>query len=235
MLSRRNRIQEKKTTRKGLYLILASLALLAIFAIFGVQLIVKSSSFVRQFNKPTQVSNQDKTPPGTPQIDPFPPQYTKDNPITLNGKAEANSIAQIFVNDQKIKEVNVSDSSHFTFNVNLQLGSNKLYIITTDQSGNVSPQSSTYEIVYDNNPPILDISKPQQGASYYPPEQTISIEGKTEKDAQVTINDRMAIVNNDGSFSQRLKLNIGENEIKIISQDKAGNITERPIKVTYTQ
>lgn len=235
MLSRRSRIQEKKATKKGLYLFLASIALLGILAIFGVQILVQSTNFVSKFKSPSAVLTGDNTPPGVPQAEPTPPQVTRDNPITINGRSEPDSIVTVYLNNEKINQVEVGSSSKFSFSLNLKDGENRVYLTASDKAGNTSPSSTNYLITYDNTPPTLDVSKPQEGATYYSPEQTISIEGTTEKDASVTINDRLVIINNDGSFSQKYKLNEGENILNIAATDKAGNQTTKTIKVTYSQ
>ena len=59
------------------------------------------------------------------------------------------------------------------------------------------------------------------------------IKGKTEKEAVVTVNERQVIVGLEGNFEADYFLTEGDNEIIVVAKDKAGNKTEKTIKVKY--
>ena len=65
-------------------------------------------------------------------------------------------------------------------------------------------------------------------------ENEIMVKGKTEEKATVTVNERFVVVGSEGNFEYSLTLSEGENKILIVAIDKAGNKTEKELKVTYT-
>ncbi|HOW03182.1 MAG: hypothetical protein KBH94_02185 [Caldisericia bacterium] len=71
----------------------------------------------------------------------------------------------------------------------------------------------------DVTPPILEIEE-IPAVSY---EEKLTIKGKTEPGAVLTINEKEVPVNEDGSFSVEIVLTMGENKIEIIAKDAAGN------------
>lgn len=233
MISRRVRVQEKKNTQKGLWFLLISLVLLGVLVVYGIQLLVRSTNFISGFKPQERSTNNDHTPPGPPQLDPRPDEFTQNQKITLNIKAEANSTVSINLNGQKVKDVPVDDTSKASVDLSLNQGLNQLSLTATDQAGNTGPASATYSVTFDNIPPSLDISKPQDGDTLYPPNQTVSVEGKTEPETQVSVNDHVVIENSDGSFTYKLKLNQGDNTINVVATDKAQNQTTKTLLVKY--
>ena len=65
--------------------------------------------------------------------------------------------------------------------------------------------------------------------------QNISVSGATDPGDSVSVNDRLAIVDKDGNFSYSLDLNSGDNKIKVVSSDPAGNQTTKELTVKYQQ
>lgn len=178
--------------------------------------------------------SQDKTPPAPPQLEEPPPRFSREGKVAFSGRSEADSIVIVIQNDVAIQEIKVGNTSKFTASVSLLEGENSITFLAKDQAGNQSGNSPTYKISFDLTPPELTISKPEDGASFYPPEQTVTFEGKTEKDTQIKINDRLVIVSQDGSFSQKIKLSEGENSFTVVAEDSAENKTEKTLKVSYT-
>ena len=64
--------------------------------------------------------------------------------------------------------------------------------------------------------------------------RTISVSGKTREGAKVTVNGFWSVMQPDGSFSYRLGLQDGENQIRIVAEDEATNRTEKSLKVTFS-
>ena len=60
-----------------------------------------------------------------------------------------------------------------------------------------------------------------------------SVDGMTYDNVTVTINDRMVVIKTDNSFSYTYPLNDGDNILKIVATDAAGNQTTVQRKVTY--
>ena len=117
----------------------------------------------------------------------------------------------------------------------LILNSETEKILFKDNFGNESQKSQEYKITLDNKPPTLEITKPKDGTSFFGSHQRlVSIEGKTENNASVIINDRLIIVNESGAFSYATTLNEDENHFTVKTTDKAGNSTEQSLTVNFT-
>lgn len=90
----------------------------------------------------------DTTPPDAPMINP-PPTIVNTSTITVSGKAEANSIVHIFVNQDNQKDASVSGSCDFTVsNILLEKGNNTITAIAVDEVGNPSVESEPVYVLY---------------------------------------------------------------------------------------
>ena len=56
----------------------------------------------------------------------------------------------------------------------------------------------------------------------------------SKPDSQVIVNNSFVVVEKDGKFVHRYQLSGGNNEIKILASDRAGNTAEKTIKILYT-
>lgn len=234
MYSRRQSIEERENKRKAVGFTLLSIAFIVFMFYFGLPIVARISNFTYDLKKSGEpVENSDQTPPPPPHFDNL-PLYTKDENLEISGYSEAGVAIEIFNNDQK-KEILADSSGRFSTALKLNEGENTLYGYSQDSSGNKSLESETFKIYLDKKKPDLTVSKPKNGEEFIGSKQKqISIEGKTEKYAQIQINDRFVVVNSDGSFNYIYGLNQGENPLTIKSEDQAGNITEISIKVTFT-
>lgn len=61
----------------------------------------------------------------------------------------------------------------------------------------------------------------------------ITLRGKTVAQAEVFVNDKEIIADQDGNFSIALTLDEGENPIIAVANDQEGNAGETEISVTY--
>lgn len=234
MISRHHKIQEKKLTRKAVLLLASSFVLLLLLFFLGIPLLVQFAAFVggvKQSSVP--VAQEDKTPPTPPKLVPL-PEYTKEGRLTLTGRAEAGSTIKVFNGDQKIKEFLVGENANFSVEIPITEGKNDIWTAATDTAGNESISSSHYNVIYRTEPPKLTITKPASGEIFYGSNKTVTIEGETEPDAKVTVNERVAIVGSDRKFSQNISLSEGENKITVTASDLAGNETTHEITVHYT-
>lgn len=238
MISRRYRIQEKRLTRKGVFLILLSIALFVFLMLGGIPLLVQFSALVGNLKSSSApIAQEDKTPPAPPSFDPPLPEYTQSEKITAVGRAEAGSTLKVYKSDVKIKELLIDDSSKFSLEIPIDKGENAIWATATDPAGNESGLSSRFRVVYGKEPPKLNIVKPLDNEAFYGQDKTITIEGSAEGkeniDVRVTVNDRLAIVGSDGIFSVQVTLSEGQNTLTIIAEDSAGNKTEKTLTVSY--
>ncbi len=214
-------------------LFLGAIGLLAILVFLGIPLLSRFAIFVSELKGSSlPIAIEDKTPPAPPYINAL-PKFTKDDKIKVTGRAEAGSTLRLFQNGSQIKEFVIDDTSNFGIEVKLLAGHNVLWATSTDNAGNEN-RSSTWDVLYDLEPPAVEVTAPLDGASFFGDEKTIDVRGKTESEAQVTINDRVAIVNSNGEFSLKLALVEGETTIMVTARDSAENKTEKALKVTYS-
>lgn len=231
--SRKAEIEQKKNFKKAIFFSILTLGISAIFFFFGLPSIIKFAAFLTDIRSTTTpVETSDTTPPPPPRLDSF-PLYTNEKEIKIKGETEPGVNVKILVNGDE--EVVLSDGEgEFNLSIKLKGGENKLSALAYDDSGNESKETKTYTIVFDNNPPELDVEKPENGAEFYgSSERQIVIEGTTEKDASVNINGRLVIVDSDESFTFATTLSEGENNFTIKAQDRAGNTTEKSLTVKF--
>ena len=63
--------------------------------------------------------------------------------------------------------------------------------------------------------------------------ENITISGKTEPNAIVSVNGKTAKANDDGSFSVETELQPGVNEIVVTSKDTTGNEEKQRLNIYY--
>lgn len=233
--SRLESVEEKKNFRNAVFLIFLSIAAVFVLIIFGIPAVGRIASFVSDLRGGTINSQNDKTPPAPPKFD-IVPDYTNKQTIGLSGNAEPQATVKLTFNGTE-QEVLVDKDGNFTFqNLKLKSGDNNFSAITQDPAGNVSQKTVEKKIVFDNEPPTLIIDNPSDGASFNGSEQRqVTIQGTTDSGSAVTINDRIVSVEESGKYQYTLTLNAGENKFIIKSVDQAGNLTEKELKLTFSE
>src|SRR5258708_3888630 len=228
--SRLSEVEEKRSIKSaaifgGLTLLIIILALFMGIPLF--------SKFVSLFSKKT---TNTLNLPATTLLPPsliVLPQYTKDKSIVVKGTAIANSTVKVFFNNSS-DETSADDTGNFALNVSLTPGPNVIFSKTVDAKSNESASSASYTITYLNKVPNLTINVPQNNQTFYgSTQQNISIQGSTDQGDTVTVNDHIAVLDNAGKFNFSFTLQNGDNQLKIISADPAGNKKEIDLKVTF--
>lgn len=212
------------------------LTLIAIIALifFGIPVLGKFTAFISDLGGSGKIiTKNDKTPPAPPQFDTF-NEFTNQTKITLTGRSEPGAIVTITFNNKEEENITNKDNN-FTFNFALNNGENTFLAMATDEAGNKSLNTQTYIITFDNKKPELTVTSPSDGTSFFGPKQRqVTVEGKTEPEAQLLINDRVVSVENDGGFKFTTTLNEGENKFLIKAMDEAGNSTETELTLNFT-
>lgn len=164
--------------------------------------------------------------PLTPSLEPL-PEFTNESEIRVKGKSKPGINIVVLNNSQK-KEVIADAEGKFNVLINLSEDEdNNISAFAVNNFGQQSAETRSYMVVFDNEPPLLEIISPQPGSTYYlETERNQKIQGQTEEDATVKINGRIAIVNNENKFDFSVRLENGENKFTIIALDEAGNETE---------
>lgn len=179
------------------------------------------------------VESEDTTPPAPPRLDSL-PEATNQARIEISGVTESGASVILILNG-KDEEVLANSEGHFSFTFELIDGENYIALQARDEAGNESQKTGTVKVLFDDNPPSLEITRPQEGEAFFGSKQRqIVVEGKTDESASLTINDRFVLVENDGTFAFTTTLGEGENSFNLKAKDKAENLTEKTIKVTFT-
>jgi len=88
-------------------------------------------------------------------------------------------------------------------------------------------------VSYDKTPPSLELTNPTE-ESLTVDSADFDIVGTTDTGSSVSINNRIAPVDNGGGFKLKWQLDMGKNDLEIVSTDLAGNQTKKKISITYS-
>lgn len=231
--SRRATVEETKNKRKGILYIFLTISVVVLLVFLGIPLIIRMAAFLGEFNKTNSpIEKSDVTPPAPPSFLNV-EEYTNKKTIDIKGTSEPGATISIELNG--IEDQTIADrNGDFSLTVKLLDGVNDLSAKAIDENGNESAVTQNFQITYDNVPPEIDFLAPNDGAQFYgSKEQKVLIEGKTEVDASLRINDRFVAVNPDGTFRYDVTLNEGDNNFVAVATDNAGNRSEEGITLHY--
>lgn len=175
-----------------------------------------------------KLGTKDTIPPSTPRLDSL-PEAVRSAAMTVKGTAESSATVTLFIDEKKMASVVVDRDGHFEGDLELQNGLNTITAVATDPAGNSSRPSQAVAVLLKTTPPQLRLTEEIPGQT---DRSLLTVKGKTEAGASVTINDRAVILADDNSFETDVSLKEGENTIKIVATDRAGNT--RQISRTVT-
>jgi len=207
--------------------------------IFGTKLLVGFSLLLEKFQgngeSSASTSQQSDTYIAPPTLNPV-VDATNSAQITISGFAEKNLTINLYLNDQQVDKTQVGNDNKFKFTaVTLQQGQNSLKVKAVNDSHLESTYSNTDTISYLNKPPALTIANPQDGQGFSKDSSpTVSIQGTTDPGAKVTVNGFWAIVDDQGNYNYLYTLKDGDNDIKVVANDDAGNQSTKEIHI-HTQ
>ncbi len=228
-LARRN---DETVTKKTVFMGFLTILSIILVILFGLPLLVKFSVFLGNTKK---VDSSDKklVPPLAPRLV-IPYEATNSANISVNGFTEVGVEVELFKNEVSIGKTQVTESGDFVFkNIPLDDGDNSFSALAISKEAGSSDGSVPIVVSFDNKAPDLKITNPAES------ELTIDyadfdVIGESEKDTSVTINGKVAVVDDDGKFKLKFQLNMGKNELEVISRDLAGNETKKKITITYS-
>lgn len=230
--SRLAKKEEERTRRKTLIYLGLTVLVIIVLILYGIPALTRFATFLSDSKKQdTSQSQGDELPIPAPKFYSI-PEATNSAYLLISGYTNQGSTVSIFLNGSSVKEIKASDG-FFTNTLKLDMGTNEIYGITTDESGGKSNPSDKSTVVYETSIPELTITEPQEGAVVSI--KMLKLSGKTVTGATLSVNDHLVLVNSDGTFTTTVSLNDNENTIKIISTSKAGNTAEKELKVTYTK
>ena len=235
--SRLTRSVEKKTKKTIILSTIGIIIIMFIMLKFGLEFLVNFSLFISNSkNQQTAVSTNQINYIAPPILNPL-PNATNSAQIIISGKALKNQTIYLYINNNQQDQVQTDPDGNFTFSETLNAGDNQ--IKTLAQSNNKkSDYSNEFDVIYKNNKPTLDVSSPSDGQSFNKNQvgtgNSIEVTGKTDAGVSVTVNGFWAVIDINNNFSYTLPLQNGDNQIKIIATDQAGNKTEKDLKVNYS-
>lgn len=228
----------KKNNKRTVILSLLSFFLFCILLLKGFPYILEGIGTASQFlnrNDNKNISHQKNEeillPPTLTDI----PQATSSAYIKISGESEQAGTVEIYLNMELKDEIENEAGQKFTSNlIKLKDGSNEFRTKIKNDDGE-SSFSESYSVSFLSKEPLLEVSFPQDGSKFLKADKRITIQGKTDENSTIFINDTKAIVDFDGSFSHLIELNEGDNTIAIKARNQAGKEVEKKITVNYSR
>jgi hypothetical protein len=230
--SRLTRNQGKKIARQSLGMIIfAIVAVLVFIFILMPKLIGLFFNFIGTGD--LSFKEEDTVPPQIPVVLPL-PESTKEDQLLVEGYAEAKTQVVILNNSEKVGEVTVDDEGAFEYELSLVNGDNSLSFYGIDEAENESTVTTPFTIVQDKEAPTLELENLTNGQEILSKSnQNYVIKGKTEPRAKLSVNERSIYVSADGSFQSNYFLAEGDNELKFVMEDRAGNKAEQVLTIKF--
>lgn len=214
--------------------ILGIIVVLFLLFKFGISALINFSLFLSGKGGETNLTNSQNSinfiP--SPVLNPIVPA-TNSAQIIITGISQKDRKIELFLNSRKIDETDTEDNGEFRFEPTLKKGTNTISVRAVYKDKK-SDTSEKYIVEYKDTAPKLEISTPSDGASFKKEDKSVEIKGQTDANVTVTVNGFFAVTSENNSFSYVLQLHDGDNEVKILAVDNAGNKSEKTIKVNYS-
>ncbi|MBU3957019.1 hypothetical protein KKI19_01945 [Patescibacteria group bacterium] len=229
------RKQEARNIRQAIIYIILTLALALVLVFVGIPLLIRTAIFLGNLRTSSKLPEQtDTIPPSPPRII-IPFEATNSAQFSLKGYTEPGANIKLYNSGFSFGETVADNEGSFAIeDLKLTSGRNEISAVAQDAAGNESQPSMSSVVDYDTTPPLLEITHPEDGETITGIESQITLEGKTEEGAKISVNGRLVIVGPEGDFNYQYSLEEGENIFIIVAQDKAGNQTQKELKVTYS-
>ena len=238
-MARRSRLSRNFQRKSRNTLILSILGIAAVLFLlfrYGLPLISDASFlFGRITSKPNQIdkkNSEDEEFVPVPNIDSL-PKATNNQTVTVTGTSLSGLFIDLYLNGDKEDTEGVDENGEFEFSLDLSEGEN-IIKVRARKENEESEFSNSVIVIYKKGGPELSIESPGEGVEIKGA-NPIEVKGKTDSDSSVLVNDFQAITNSEGNWSYYLTLKGGDNEIKVVATDLAGNKTEKIIHVNYSQ
>lgn len=227
------RHQQKKYRSQIIGYLFLLLIIIIFIATVGIKLLIGTSLLIINLTQPNKKEqNANETP--TDLI--LPPEIfnlktaTNTAEIIINGRALAGKKLSFYVNDIKQKEITPDDET-FETDIHLEKGNNTIYLVMSDQKTKSKKTSKSYTILYKDEKPSLEIISPHDLDKTSKGE--IQIDGATETEVTIRINNLPIIIDPEGKFTYVYKLKEGENHIAIEAKDIADNSEVKELTIYY--
>ena len=202
-------------------LFLGSLVLLVLLVVYGLPVLFNLTTLISNYKKPPTKISEKTITPTIPRLSED-LTATSSAKIKISGVADPKVTVELFQNDNSLGTVVAKDDGIFSFDVTLTKNNNTVTAQAINDAGQKSGLSEPYQINFLNSPPKLEVSVFQDGV----------VSGSTDPGVTVSVNDRLIVVESNGKFSYILDLKNGENKIKVVATDQAGNQTTKELTAT---
>lgn len=157
---------------------------------------------------------KDRTPPPL-KLDDSIPTLTNENFISISGTTEAGG--SVFVDGE---EVEVSKNGRFSHKFELGEGTNTINVKAEDPSGNATRKSLT--ITLDSIEPYIKVDPIDDR---YIEARMVNVNGRVDEDCTIRIDgvEELNPVMTSSTFSFSVPVTYGDNTIKVVATDPAGN------------
>lgn len=230
--SRLDRKEDEEITRKTVILGAITVLIFVIVVAFGLPLLVKLSVLLGNAKNQSKDTQEKVLPPLAPRlVTTF--EATNSASFSISGVAEPKVNIELMKNDISIGKTAADDKGTFEFdNITLDKGENVFTALaSTDKEGN-SELSKAISIVYDDQPPSLNMINPSED-SVTVDSADFDVTGKSDAGVSVSVNGKLAMVDDDGKFKLKVQLAAGKNSLEIVVRSVAGNETKKTIEIDY--
>lgn len=231
--SRLVRKNEETVTKKTVFMGFLTILFAIFIVVFGLPFLIKFSVFLGDMKKTNDGLESKTLAPLAPRlIIPF--EATNSATIKVSGFAEAKVEVELFKNEISIGKTMVTENGDFTFEkISLDDGENNFSAIASSEETGAGDGSIPISVVYDKQSPALKLTNPSE-TSLTVDYADFDIIGESEKDVSISVNGRLAVVDENGNFKLKIQLNMGKNDVEVIAHDSAGNETKTTVAITYS-
>ncbi|MED4017411.1 S8 family serine peptidase [Sutcliffiella cohnii] len=155
--------------------------------------------------------------------------FTNESSVTVEGTSAPSTTVHVYNNGEEVGTASTSSQGTYSVEVSLSEGENSLTAKASTENG-MTDASEAVVVVLDQVAPEVEITSPVDGLKTN--RETVTVEGTVEDENidSVTVNGQSATVSN-GTFSKRILLDEGANEIEVVATDKAGNTSSDSMTV----
>ncbi len=222
-----------RQSQQRIYLMLGGLVVFLIITFyFGIPALFGLTGYISGLRHSGSSASVDKTVAPTTPVFVETLTATSSANAKISGVADEKETLEIFQNGRSLGTTVTSADGTFTEDVALERGDNIFVAQAVNDAGQKSALSKPYNLRFLSGNPKLDVSSPKDGDTVK--STPVAISGQTDPGDFVTVNDRLAIVSSNGSFSYSFDLSNGDNKVKIVSSDPAGNSSTKEMTVKYS-
>lgn len=227
----RETYRDRKRGNSSWKYFLVSILLIGVFIKWGIPFFLEVIS--GPSGKKVKIA-EESLPPIIPQLSAL-PEATFSASIVVEGFTDKEVEVTAVVNDQNGDTAITDKDGAFSLTAKLADGENRIQIKA--KNGDQKESASVIKIVTRDDKPInITLDSPKDGTEFSgKSNQVVEFRGKLDKsEADLTINNAFARVMSDGKFSLMFRLSEGDNEIKIVATDKAGNRSEKSLRLSFS-